>query len=462
MKENYEKSPEELLQEQQVSAERGLSAAQAEERFVRYGANVFEKPRRQKLIVRILAQFKDVSVIILLIAAVLSLTMAIVEGDGFIEPVVVFAVIAMNVVLAVTQERSAENALEALSTLSSPVCRVLRDGKVHEIDPAQLVPGDIILLKTGDLVPADARLIRSESFAVDESSLTGESVPAEKDAAARLLGDIALGDRVTMVFSGCLVTAGNAVAVVTETGMDTQIGKIARFLTETKQQKTPLQHRLDKVGKVISGIAVMSAVALLVTGLIQGHDVWEMIMVAITLAVAAVPETLSLIVTLILTNGAKKMAAKNALIRQMQAVETLGSTSVICSDKTGTLTMNRMTVKRLWVYGEQPVAEDAEFSSSECAFLEQLCLACTARVGTDDDGNEKIYGDPTETAIVTLAREKGIAYERLGERYEKVGEVAFSSSRKMMTAVIRNPEGGYLVLTKGAFDRLPFDRSDKN
>lgn len=462
MKENYEKSPEELLQEQQVSAERGLSAAQAEERFVRYGANVFEKPRRQKLIVRILAQFKDVSVIILLIAAVLSLTMAIVEGDGFIEPVVVFAVIAMNVILAVTQERSAENALEALSTLSSPVCRVLRDGKVHEIDPAQLMPGDIILLKTGDLVPADARLIRSESFAVDESSLTGESVPAEKDAAARLLGDIALGDRVTMVFSGCLVTAGNAVAVVTETGMDTQIGKIARFLTETKQQKTPLQHRLDKVGKVISGIAVMSAVALLVTGLIQGHDVWEMIMVAITLAVAAVPETLSLIVTLILTNGAKKMAAKNALIRQMQAVETLGSTSVICSDKTGTLTMNRMTVKRLWVYGEQPVAEDAEFSSPEYAFLEQLCLACTARVGTDDDGNEKIYGDPTETAIVTLAREKGIAYERLGERYEKVGEVAFSSSRKMMTAVIRNPEGGYLVLTKGAFDRLPFDRSDKN
>ena len=462
MKENYEKSPEDLLQEQQVSAERGLSAAQAEERFVRYGANVFEKPRRQKLIVRILAQFKDVSVIILLIAAVLSLTMAIVEGDGFIEPVVVFAVIAMNVVLAVTQERSAENALEALSTLSSPVCRVLRDGKVHEIDPAQLVPGDIILLKTGDLVPADARLIRSESFAVDESSLTGESVPAEKDAAARLSGDIALGDRVTMVFSGCLVTAGNAVAVVTETGMDTQIGKIARFLTETKQQKTPLQHRLDKVGKVISGIAVMSAVALLVTGLIQGHDVWEMIMVAITLAVAAVPETLSLIVTLILTNGAKKMAAKNALVRQMQAVETLGSTSVICSDKTGTLTMNRMTVKRLWVYGEQPVAEDAEFSSPEYAFLEQLCLACTARVGTDDDGNEKIYGDPTETAIVTLAREKGIAYERLGERYEKVGEVAFSSSRKMMTAVIRNPEGGYLVLTKGAFDRLPFDRSDKN
>ena len=462
MKQNYEKSPAELLKEQNVQSDTGLSAAEAEARFVRFGANVFEKPRRQKLILRILAQFRDVSVIILLIAAVLSLTLAIVEGDGFIEPVVVFAVIVMNTALAVTQERSAENALEALSTLSSPVCRVLRDGKVHELDPAQLVPGDIILLKTGDLVPADARLLSSESFAVDESSLTGESVPAEKDARAKLSGEVPLGDRVTMVFSGCLVTAGSAVAGVTETGMDTQIGKIARFLTETKQQKTPLQQRLDKVGKIVSGIAVMSAVALLVTGLIQGHDVWEMIIIAVTLAVAAVPETLSLIVTLILTQGAKKMAAKNALIRQMQAVGTRGSTSVICSDKTGTLTMNRMTVKRLWVYGEQPVAEEEDFSAPELAFLEKLCLACTARVGTDDDGNEKIYGDPTETAIVSLARAKGIAYERLGERYEKVGEIAFSSARKMMTSVVRLPEGGYLVLTKGAFDRLPFDRSDKN
>lgn len=462
MKQNYEKTPAELLAEQEVSAERGLSAAEVEARFARFGGNVFEKPRKQKLILRILAQFKDVSVIILLIAAVLSLVMAIVEGDGFLEPAVVFAVIIMNTALAVTQERSAESALEALGSLSSPVCRVLRDGKVQELDPAHLVPGDIILLKTGDLVPADARLLTSESLAVDESSLTGESVPAEKDASVCLSGDVPLGDRVTMVYSGCLVTAGNAVAMVTETGMDTQIGKIARFLTETKQQKTPLQHRLDKVGKIISGIAVMSAVALLVTGLIQGHDVWEMIMIAVTLAVAAVPETLSLIVTLILTQGAKKMAAKNALIRQMQAVETLGSTSVICSDKTGTLTMNRMTVKRLWVYGCDPVGEDADLSDRELAFLEKLSLACTAKVGTDDDGKEKIYGDPTETAIVTLAREKGIAYERLGERYEKAGEIAFSSSRKMMTAVVKLPEGGYLVLTKGAFDRLPFDRSDRN
>ena len=465
MKQNYEKSPETLLEEHGVRQDRGLSAAEAELRLNKFGRNVFEKQKKQKLIYKILAQFKDVSVIILLIAAVLSLTMAIVEWEGarsLIEPLVVFAVIIMNVTLAVTQERSAENALEALSSLSSPICRVLRDGQVHELDPALLVPGDIILLKTGDLVPADARLLRSESLSVDESSLTGESVPAEKDAAKLLSGDVPLGDRVNMVFSGCLVTAGNAVAIVTETGMETQIGKIARFLTQTKQGKTTLQTRLDKVGKAISGIAVMSAVALLVVGLIQGHGWMEMIMVAITLAVAAVPETLSLIVTLILTNGAKKMAARNALVRQMQAVETLGSTSVICSDKTGTLTMNRMTVKRLWVYGSDPVPDDAEFTEEQRAFLEKLSLACTARVGTDDDGNEKIFGDPTETAIVTLARAKGVDYEHLFEKYEKVGEIPFSSARKMMTAVIRLPEGGYLVLTKGAFDRIPFDRSDRN
>ena len=460
MKENYQKTPEELLREAGVSPESGLSREEAERRLARQGKNVFEKQKKRRLIHMVLAQFKDVSVIILLIAGVLSLVMSIVEGSGFVEPIVVFAVIVMNIILAVSQERSAENALEALGSLASPVCRVRREGSVRELDPALLVPGDIILLKTGDLVPADARLLSAEGFAVDESSLTGESVPAEKDASARFDGEVALGDRTNCAFSGCLVTAGTAVAVVTETGMDTQIGKIARFLKDTKQQKTPLQVRLDKVGKAISGLAVISAIALLVVGLIQGHSVWEMAIVAVTLAVAAVPETLSLIVTLILTQGAKKMAAKNALIRQMQSVETLGSTSVICSDKTGTLTMNKMTVKRLWIYGSEPAGEDATFSAEQLAFLEKLSLACAATVGRDDGGQEKILGDPTETAIVRLAKQKGIDYEHLGERYPLAAEIPFSSSRKMMTRVVRLPEGGYLVLTKGAFDRLPVLRKD--
>ncbi len=460
MRENYQKRQEEILRELQVTRESGLTSSEAERRRQEYGKNVFEKQKKQKLIYMILAQFKDVSVIILLIAGILSLVMSIVEGSGFVEPVVVFAVIAMNVILAVTQERSAENALEALSSLSSPICRVVRDGAVREMDPAMLVPGDIILFKMGDLVPADARLLASESLAVDESSLTGESVPAEKDASALFEGEMPLGDRVNSVFSGCLVTGGNGVAVVTETGMQTQIGRIAGYLKDTKQKKTPLQTRLDKVGKAISGLAVISAIALLVVGLLQGHGLWHMALVAVTLAVAAVPETLSLIVTLILTQGAKKMAAKNALIRQMQAVETLGSTSVICSDKTGTLTMNKMTVKRLWVYGSEPAGDEAVLSEAQAAFLENLCLACVATVGKDDGGQERIFGDPTETAIVRLAMEKGIDYEHLGEKFEKVGEIPFSSSRKMMTAAVKLPDGGYRILTKGAFDRLPIVRKE--
>ncbi len=460
----YLMSAEEVAKTYEADPIFGLTDEEAARRRGIYGANAFEKQKKTGLLRQILAQLKDVSTIILIIAGILSLTMSIIEWEGvhsLIEPLVVFAIIVMNVILAVTQERSAENALEALSSLSSPVCRVVRGGSVREADPAELVPGDLVVLKTGDLVPADARLIRSESLAADESSLTGESVPAEKDASATFSEEAPLGDRVNCVYSGCLVTAGNAAAVVTATGMNTEMGKIARFLTDTKNKKTTLQVRLDKVGKVISGIAVMSAVVLFVTGLIQGQGIMDMLLVAITLAVAAVPETLALIVTLILSYGAKKMATKNALVRQMQAVETLGSTSVICSDKTGTLTMNKMTVKRLWVYGGEPVSESGQFSEGQNEFLLNLCLACAATVGTDDEGNQKIMGDPTETAIVRLAMEKGIDYQNLGSRYKKVAEIPFSSARKMMTNVIEL-EDGYLVLTKGAFDRLPFDRSDRN
>ena len=464
--ENYLTSPEQTAEEYKVDAAFGLSAAEAAARLGKYGRNAFEKQKKRSLISRIFAQLRDVSTIILIIAAVLSLVLSVIEWEGpqsLVEPLVIFIIIVMNVVLAVTQERSAENALDALSSLSSPICRVLRDGGVRELDPEELVPGDVIMLRTGDLVPADARLIRSESLAVDESSLTGESVPAEKDATAELTGEVPLGDRANCVFSGCLVTAGSAVAIVTGTGMDTEIGKIARYLTDTKQRKTTLQVRLDKVGKVISGMAIISAVIMFIVGFfVYGHELWHMLMVAVTLAVAAVPETLALIVTLTLSQGAKKMAAKNALVRQMQAVETLGSTSVICSDKTGTLTMNKMTVKRLWVCGTEPVSEDAVFTDGQMAFLERLCLACVATIGTDDDGKLKIFGDPTESAIVRLAVEKGIDYPSLQTKYKKVAEIPFSSSRKMMTAVYENGEDGYLVLTKGAFDRLPFDRSDLN
>ena len=461
----YLSSPQDAARLLGADTQNGLSEEEAARRLQKFGANAFEKQRKKSMARLILSQLKDVSAIILIIAAALSLTMAIIEWEGpqsLIEPFVVFAIIIMNVILAVTQERSAENALEALSSLASPSCRVLRGGEVRSAEPAELVPGDVIILRTGDLVPADARLISCESLAADESSLTGESVPAEKDALAILPNECALGDRANCVFSGCLITSGKGTAIVARTGMDTEMGKIARFLSETKQRKTTLQVRLDKVGKVISGLAIVAAVIMFVVGLfVYGHDVTEMLMVAVTLAVAAVPETLSLIVTLTLAYGAKKMAKKNALVRQMQAVETLGSTSVICSDKTGTLTMNKMAVKRLWVYGGLPAADTDEFDEGQNELLLKMCLACSATIGRDEAGGTRIFGDPTETAIVSLAVQKGIDYANLDLMYKKVAEIPFSSARKMMTNVYET-EGGYLVLTKGAFDRLPFDRSDHN
>lgn len=430
----------------------GLTEKEAAARAEKYGANAFEKQKKRSLAVMALAQLKDVSVIILIIAGALSLALAIANGEGaggLLEPLIIFAIVAMDIVLAVVQERSAENALEALGSLSAPVCRVMREGRPTEVHPSALVPGDVIVLRTGDLVPADARLLTANSLSVDESALTGESMPAEKDADVVLAGSVPLGDRANMLHSGCLVTAGSGTAVVTATGMNSEMGRIARCLTDAGARKTTLQKRLDKVGSVISGIAIVSAVVLLAVGLARGRGAMEMLVAAMTLAVAAVPETLSLIVTLILSRGAKKMAARGALVRQMQAVETLGSTSVICSDKTGTLTMNRMTVRRIWTVDEETTGE------SERAFLEKLCLACSATRGKDAEGNAVTIGDPTERAIVSRAEELGIDYAALKSSRAPVAEIPFSSARKMMTTVYRRPEGGYLVLTKGALDRIP-------
>jgi calcium-translocating P-type ATPase len=368
----------------------------------------------------------------------------------------------MNVILAITQERGAEKALEALSVLNSPSCFVIRDGYKQEIDTALAVPGDIIILKTGDLVPADARILECESFAVDEASLTGESEPSEKNAGFLQKENAPLGDRLNMVFSGCLVVSGHANAVVTSTGMSTEIGKIAGYLNYTKKNKTPLQLRLDKLGKTISTLAVVAAFTIFMIGLIQGQEIWHLVMLAVTLAVAAVPETLALIVTLTLTHGVKEMVGKNALIRKLQAVETLGSTSVICSDKTGTLTQNKMTIKRLWTYGGTPVSDTEAGSREHLEMLKRFLLASNVTLEKNAAGESKIIGDPTESAIMRLFLDKGLKREALNAEYEKVAEIPFSSARKMMTTILKKPDGRFLVLTKGAFDRIPFVRKDLN
>ncbi|MDR0300876.1 MAG: HAD-IC family P-type ATPase, partial [Treponema sp.] len=313
-----------VLSELKSDPQNGLTASEAEKRQTEFGLNKFTEKKKESLFSQIIRQLKDVAVIILLLAAVLSFLLALRDGHGFIEPIVIISIVIMNVILAVTQERGAEKALEALAVLNSPSCFVVRGGVKQEIDTTLVVPGDIIELKTGDLVPADARVLSCESFDVDEASLTGESEPSEKNTDALAKEDAPLGDRTNMVFSGCLVVSGYARAVVTSTGMNTQIGKIAGYLNYTKKNKTPLQLRLDKLGKTISTIAVVAAFTIFMIGFIQKQEFWHLIMLAVTLAVAAVPETLALIVTLMLTNGVKKMVNKNALIRKLQAVETLG------------------------------------------------------------------------------------------------------------------------------------------
>ena len=460
MKHWYNLPAEEVLEELAANAAEGLDEQAVKTRTQQHGPNEYSKTKPDSPIVMALRQFKDFANIILLSAGFLSLALAIREGHGYIEPVVIFAIILMNVILAVSQERSAEKALEALQNLNSPTCFVLRGGSKLEIDTAAVVPGDILLLKTGDLIPADARLLESTNLFADEASLTGESEPSEKDAAFIAEEDAPIGDMANMVFSGCLITAGNATAVVTETGMHTQMGKIAGYLNDAQKTQTPLQKRLNKVSHLVSLIAIAAAAALLMIGLRQGEDFWTMMLAAVSLAVAAVPETLQLIVTLSLTHGVKKMVEKNALIRKLPAVETLGSTSVICSDKTGTLTQNRMTIQKLWVPGGEPVDAQEEFSEAQRTLLQHLALAGNASLEQTPEG-ETIVGDATESAILRLMIAKGEDMQALSQALPRVGEVPFSSARKMMTTVHRHPDGGYLVLTKGAFDRLPYNKDDK-
>ena len=474
-----------VLKKHNVELAKGLDDAAVLARRETHGENKFKEEKRTPLFFQILHHLKDLAIIILLVAAVLALMMDIAAVVGwrdyydailgtyvspnatFIKAPVILAIVILNTALAVIQERGAQKAMDALSRLNSPTCFVMRDGVKKEIDTTELVPGDIIVLKSGDLVPADARIIQAVSFSVDEASLTGESEPSKKFTDSIEKENIPLGDRKNMIYSGCLVAAGNATAVVTGTGMNTEMGKIADYLQTTKKRKTPLQMRISRLGKIICAIAVVSALALLLIELarinfdFRAADWWNLSFVVVTLAVAAVPEAMMVIVTLTLTKGVQKMVKKNVIIRKLPAVETLGSTSIICSDKTGTLTQNLMSITRMWRYGNEPLKSEDLSDERDMWFLKKLLLV--SNVTLEKDGNEeRIIGDPTESAIMRLGIQKNIVKTELESEYKRVAEIPFSSARKMMTTVVQKPDGKLLVLTKGAFDMLPFDRKDAN
>ena len=445
-----------LLKELRTSLEAGLSSQEAQQRLGQYGENKLAEKKKKTNLQRFLEQFKDAMIIILLLAAAVSFVVACFGHDPmeFFEPLLILLIVVLNAVLGMVQEAKAEKALDALKSMSAPHARVLRDGKEQVIDAAQLVPGDVIRLEAGDFIPADARLLKSVSLKSEESALTGESVPSEKDAAALVEEKAPLGDRSNMVFSGCSVTYGTATAVVTGAGMNTEMGKIAGLLEGEEEGQTPLQQKLAQLGKYLGFVALAACAVIFVVGLINGINVLEIFMTAVSLAVSAIPEGLPAIVTIVLAIGVQRMVKKNALIRRLPAVETLGSASVICSDKTGTLTQNRMTLVKLWVNGE-PELETVSASNTPAAreLLRYGALCCDGSVVYKEDGTEQHIGDPTETSILVAAHKNGMEQDELNRQYPRLAELPFDSDRKLMTSV-NQIDGKIVAIVKGAFDMM--------
>ncbi len=451
----YSEKLEAVTSELGTDRVKGLSQAETEKRIGQYGENKLREKKKRSLFMRFIDQLKDVMILILIAAAVISFVIAIVERDPgeLFEPILILLIVVLNAVMGVFQESKAEKALDALKNMSAPHARVIRDGEERIIESAQLVPGDIIHLEAGDFIPADVRLIASSSLKSEESALTGESVPSEKDADAPVAEDAPLGDRSNMLFSGCSVTYGTATAVVCATGMNTEMGKIANMLDNEENTQTPLQQKLAQLGKYLGIVALLCCAIIFVVGVSNKIPVLDIFMTSVSLAVSAIPEGLPAIVTIVLSIGVQRMVKKNAIIRRLPAVETLGSASVICSDKTGTLTQNRMTLVSLYVDGEgerKSMDEAKDEKSLQLLRLSTLC--CDGSINVTDEGVQHL-GDPTETAIVYAAYEKGMTKAELEERYPRILEFPFDSDRKLMTS-INEVDGKKIAIVKGAFDMM--------
>ncbi len=450
---NYTKKKEEVLLELKTGEKEGLSETEAKKRLKEYGANRLQEKKKKTMARRFIEQFQDVMILILLAAAAVSFAIAVVEKNPneFFEPLLILLIVILNAVLGVLQESKAEKALDALKAMSAPHARVIRDGKESVIEAAEIVPGDILHLEAGDFIPADARLLQSASLKCEEAPLTGESVPAEKDADQIVAEDASLGDRTNMVFSGCSITYGTARAVVTATGMQTEMGKIANLLDSEEEGQTPLQKKLAQLGKYLGVLALLACAVIFGIGLFNRIPTMEIFMTAVSLAVSAIPEGLPAIVTIVLSIGVQRMVRRNALIRRLPAVETLGSASVICSDKTGTLTQNQMTLTKVYVDGGAAPFDFTEDAADEIKkLLSFATLCCDGSILVSNDAVQHI-GDPTETAIVYAAYRQGITKAGLEADAPRLGEIPFDSDRKLMSTIHRM-DGRLVVIVKGAFD----------
>ncbi|HEL0785993.1 cation-translocating P-type ATPase [Streptococcus equi subsp. zooepidemicus] len=438
---------EETVLAQLESSRKGLTSAEAQQRLAAYGRNELDEGEKRSLFMKFLDQFKDLMIIILVAAAFLSV---VTEGmEGLTDAIIILAVVILNAAFGVYQEGQAEAAIEALKSMSSPLARVRRDGHVIEVDSKELVPGDIVLLEAGDVVPADMRLLEINSLKIEEAALTGESVPVEKDLSREVSADAGIGDRVNMGYQNSNVTYGRGMGVVTNTGMYTEVGHIAGMLANADETDTPLKQNLDNLSKILTyAILVIAAVTFAVGVFLRGQRPLEGLMTSVALAVAAIPEGLPAIVTVVLSLGTQVLAKRNAIIRKLPAVETLGSTEIIASDKTGTLTMNQMTVEKVYTNGA------LQESSADIAFDNNTLRVMNFANDTKVDPAGKLIGDPTETALVQFGLDHRFDVREALVSEPRVAELPFDSDRKLMSTIHKQADGGYFIAVKGAPDQL--------
>ncbi len=430
---------------------KGLNLEGVEESRKKYGINELKAKKKKTLLIKFLEQFKDFMIIILIIAALVSGIIGYIENEGITDSIIILIVVIMNAIIGVAQESKAEKSLEALQKLSSHVAKVIRNGELIIIPSKELVPGDIVVLETGDYVPADLRIIEAVNLKVQEASLTGESVPVEKNIEAISDEKVGIGDRTNMLFASSLITYGRGKGIVVETGMNTEVGKIASIINDTNETETPLQEKLNKLGKTLGIGALIICAVIFVIGLLYGKNPLDMFMTAVSLAVAAIPEGLAAVSTIVLAIGVQRMVKKHAIVKKLPAVETLGSATVICSDKTGTLTQNKMTVQKIF-YNNKLVDIPEVNLEEEDAVLEKLVyvsmLCNDTKIGTD----KQLTGDPTETALINMGFKLDFQ-PAIYEQMPRIKEIPFDSDRKLMTTVNKIGEK-FVVCTKGGVDEL--------
>lgn len=451
----YNKTVSEVEEILETDVKNGLTQEKINKNLAKYGLNELQGKKKKSLFVKFLEQFKDFMIIILIFAAIISGAISIAQGEAITDSIIILIVVIVNSIIGVAQEAKAEKSLEALQKLSGHEAKVIRDGNLQVVPAKDLVPGDIVVLETGDYIPADLRIIEAVNLKEQEASLTGESVPVEKQASKIENEEVPIGDRTNMLFSSSLITYGRGKAIVVETAMNTEVGKIAGMLSNQEEKETPLQAKLNNLGKTLGIAALVICVVIFAAGLIQGKPALSMFMTAVSLAVAAIPEGLAAVSTIVLAIGVQKMVKKNAIVKHLPAVETLGSSSVICSDKTGTLTQNKMTVQKMFVndnvYDMSNIDDITKYENAnqEIKLLVYNGMLCNDTKISEDG---ELSGDPTETALVDIAFKLGFT-KNIYEKMPRVDEIPFDSDRKLMTTV-NKVNDKYIVFTKGGIDEL--------